>query len=417
MADMTFTAGIDVSRYEKGLRQIEQMSKRSATAMERAAASGKSIDSSTRFSKAASAYGLVEKAASSAFRILGNGLDAYARQTSAGEAAAERWRRAVDRGYQAVGRLLVTSGAVDFATNAVNAFTEAYTGLGDAIARAVRGSEQIEEFDAAVRFAEEMDRRIKAQNASLEIQKRLKQSIARMTVTGYEGEKFDAGEQYKSRLKEINALTGIDDEEKSRLRQLAADERSATVQIALQREAVRLAGERERTMEEAARKQEDVSRRQASAIESVQRAAIEEQRANGFEAEADRMELLLDLESRRKQLAEAGLSADAQSRAELQLRIGAEARLAKINREDARAKREAAVREAEKLARFTVEGGDATLRSQVFGASRSSGAMNAPTAAAGAVQKVESRTLDEMSRMMKQLVNKVIDGKSVAVLG
>jgi hypothetical protein len=384
--DITFTAGLNPSQFEKGVQRIEELGRRAARVGRgmgggggdgaggddrRGGRGGGLLEQAVRFTA-------IEKAAKRAYAVAIDGARLYGRESASAQAEVNRWDAALKSASVSVGRLVVNTGALAAGTAIVKSLTDAYMGMGDAVARVFRGGE-VDEFNRAIAQSEAIEKRTAALGAVNDERRRLRAGVAGVGGDDVGSARLAAAEKYEAALKRI-AATGGTEAEQNELRGLARQERALAIQSAIAKRAEEEDRKQKAREEEAARlDKQDADRMKerledrARAMEAVNEAAVRAVRAQGNEDAAAKLEILLDLEQRRARVMETELLT-IEERARLLDAEAASAR-AQIEGIDESARRSRAAKAQAEIRRNArvLDGGFASRQNiaQVFGSGRS----------------------------------------------
>jgi hypothetical protein len=408
--DITFTAGLNPSQFEKGVARIEELGKRAAKVnMDGMGGRSRNADPVADRSKGiieqVARFAVLEKAAKTAFRVASDGVREYAKHNAGAARELSELERAINRQQEAIGRVIVTSGALRFVTTAINEIGNAWTNVTGAVARYLIGgdydyfnkmqaeAEAIEKHAKAMVEVDAMRQRLRANNAASRGDERLAVELR-------------AAEQYRQELQRIAAIEGIRPDESQELRVLAFRQK----ELAMDAHAARMREAEDRARKASQQEQEafherlttqlhDEIAKRADALKLVESAGVESLRARGLDEQAKKVQILLDLEERLARI-----------RAN-ELGLADRARATDAIAQAARDQIAAADRDAAKRAM----GG---VRNRVLQSGLASGANIAQVFGRGGASgnTVESG-VKSIEGLLRQLVGKVRTGEIFAVLG
>lgn len=398
--DITFTAGLNPSQFERGVQRIEELGKRAARVSrgmgggaDERGGSGGGGDRGRGILEQAVKFTAIEKAARRAYAVAIEGARAYGRESAAAQAEVNRWDEALRSASVNVGRLVVNTGALAAGTAIVKTLTDAYMGMGDAVARIFRGGE-VDEFNARIAQSEAIEKRALALGAVSDERRRLRAGVAGAGGDDVGSARLAAAEKYEAALKRI-AATGGSEAEQNELRGLARQERALSIQAAIAKKAEEDDRRQKSREEEASRlDKQDADRMKdklddrAKAMEAVNEAAVRAVRAQGNEDAAAKLEILLDLEQRRQRVMETELlTIEERARALDAETASARAQIEGIDESARRSRAAKAQAEIRRSARV-LDGGFASRQNiaQVFGSGRSAPLAELQTGVKAAVE-------------------------------
>ncbi len=318
--DITFTAGLNPSAFEKGISRIEELGRRAAMQtggkLDRLGDVGDRAGKSLGIIAQVAKLAVFQRAAHMAFSVAKSSVDAFAKSSEWGRSEVDQLDASITRMQAHIGRDITLG--IHGLPNLVDDFERARTSIVNSVADIMRApfggsGGDSKAIDKALDKIDEYDRRAKVMMQVRDQANRLNDE----TMSAYGGSgmaaRYQAARKYEEELKKINELKGATDQEKADLRYLALSQKEQAISRANRMDEAESA----KLNEENARKNQEATAKRIEQLKEVDQAAVDSLRAKGLDVEAQKLEVLFGVESRLQKLREqSALTVEERARAE-----------------------------------------------------------------------------------------------------